>query len=100
MSRIDPSTVEALRAEARARIADRPSSSPSPVGRPAVKHCASCSAAIWWRLNPNGKPQPMNYNLVTGTPLQESHFVTCPERDKWRKRTPRPTEATPGLFAP
>jgi hypothetical protein len=41
--------------------------------------CASCAALISWLKTPIGRTGPWN---VDGT----SHFASCPEANKWRKR--------------
>jgi len=40
--------------------------------------CRSCEALIVWVVTPRGKRAPMD-------PDGHSHFVSCPQRDQWRK---------------
>jgi len=51
-----------------------------------VSHCRGCNQAIWWRLNPSGKRQPMDYDLVTGQPTQTPHHATCPQVQRFRRQ--------------
>lgn len=41
--------------------------------------CRSCGAPIEWVLTESGKRMPVD-------PDGTSHFVTCPEASKWRKK--------------
>lgn len=75
--------------------------------------CNSCHADIAWVQTTNGKRMPIDPEPVVGgnlvvrerigqvplafytkpdpqTPRYVSHFVTCPQRNKWRK-TNKPT---------
>lgn len=80
----------------------------------ADSHCRSCKAPIRWTLTVNGKRMPIDPDpapdgnvwvtgITEGIPTIEvaltgdavpasvpiryhSHFVTCPDRDSWRKR--------------
>lgn len=56
-----------------------------------MSRCKSCGAPLWWRVNPSGKRQPMNVDLVTGTDTQTPHHATCPSVAQ--HRTPQPTAA-------
>jgi hypothetical protein len=40
--------------------------------------CRSCRAEVLWCVTPAGKKAPIDRS-------GESHFVTCPDRDEWRK---------------
>lgn len=42
--------------------------------------CRSCGAEILWIVTSAGKRAPMNLDGTT------SHFATCPQADRWRKR--------------
>jgi hypothetical protein len=42
-------------------------------------HCRSCDALVLWLESTNGKRAPMNPDGV-------SHFATCPDADRWRKK--------------
>lgn len=42
--------------------------------------CRSCGAVISWFITPRGKSAPLN-------PDGTSHFATCPQADRWRKRS-------------
>lgn len=43
-------------------------------------HCRSCGAEIMWTINEkSGRRSPVNLDGV-------SHFATCPDAAKWRKR--------------
>jgi hypothetical protein len=53
---------------------------PEPMSR-----CRSCQRPIWWRVNPSGKRQPMDYDLVANQPAQSPHHATCPLVQEWRK---------------
>lgn len=48
----------------------------------ATERCRSCGAPVEWRRTANGKWCP--YDAGTET----SHFQTCPDAQKWSKRTP------------
>jgi len=43
--------------------------------------CRACGEDIFWVKTKNGKLMPMNFNE-----LKQTHFATCPEADKFRKR--------------
>jgi hypothetical protein len=45
--------------------------------------CRSCRAAIVWVTTRNGRLSPMNLD-------GSSHFGTCPQSEKWRRRGPGP----------
>ena len=49
-----------------------------PKGTPQAR-CRSCEAPIWWVKTERGKNMPVN---ADGT----SHFSSCPEANKWRRR--------------
>ena len=63
-----------------------------------VSKCRSCGADIIWALNDNGVKTPLNakraifYKIdkTSETVVQHyghiNHFITCPQRDKWRKK--------------
>lgn len=83
----DQKTIDELRARARADVAGLPPMDvPAVAKKPPVAHCNSCHAPIWWRLNPSGKRQPMDYDLVTAMPTDMPHHATCKDRDKWRRK--------------
>jgi hypothetical protein len=43
-------------------------------------HCRSCKAKVFWLTNvKSSKRAPFNQDGV-------NHFVTCPDRDRWRKK--------------
>lgn len=44
-----------------------------------VSRCRSCDARIVWCVTPRGKRAPVN-------PDATSHFASCPDADRWRKR--------------
>jgi hypothetical protein len=48
---------------------------------PALSRCRSCQAPIWWRKNPSGKRQPMDYDLVTNSRTGVPHHATCAARE-------------------
>jgi hypothetical protein len=50
-----------------------------------MARCRSCQAPIWWRLNPSGKRQPLDFDMVVGQPTQTPHHATCPSAQQWRK---------------
>lgn len=64
------------------------------MSQPDLSRCRSCGAPIWWRKNPSGKFQPMDYDLTTNQATDMPHHATCPERDRWR--TPRPSSGRRG----
>jgi len=82
---VPPAEIERLRAEAHARAEALPQID-YPRGKPELRRCRSCLAPIWWRLNPSGKWQPMDYDLVTAQPSDTPHHATCRDRERWRKR--------------
>ncbi len=41
--------------------------------------CRSCGATIYWSETVNKKPVPVD-------PDGTNHFITCPDRKKWRKK--------------
>ncbi|MHB8398410.1 MAG: hypothetical protein ACYDCI_05675 [Candidatus Limnocylindrales bacterium] len=41
--------------------------------------CRSCRAPVMWCVTPAGKRAPVD-------PDGQNHFITCPDRDAWRKR--------------
>jgi hypothetical protein len=65
-----------------------------------LNKCSSCKAYIVWVLTKNGKSMPINYTegpenhsmfpitppLVFDSKTMVSHFATCPEASKFRKR--------------
>lgn len=73
-----------------------------------MSQCRSCDARILWAKTEAGKAMPVDREptpegnlllrgdgtvhvvaegeVLPGMPLHTSHFVTCPERDSWRKR--------------
>jgi hypothetical protein len=74
-------SVRLLRERARAEISTLPPTEyPTSTKKPAVARCSSCQAPVWWRHNPSGKWQPMNYDLVTAHPTSEPHHATCAAR--------------------
>lgn len=56
-----------------------------------VVPCASCKQPIIWLKTPAGKNIPVNAASVLPDDTafvwarHETHFATCPDRDKWRK---------------
>lgn len=75
--------------------------------------CRSCKADIGWVLTPKGEKQPVDAGVVRAGILDpegkrivavvagyQSHFVTCPDRDKWsgstRKRSAKPDNRSEG----
>jgi hypothetical protein len=50
----------------------------------AIPRCRSCSAPVWWRRNPTGKYQPMDFDLLTNSRTSVPHHVTCPTVTIWR----------------
>jgi hypothetical protein len=60
-----------------------------------LSRCRSCQAPIWWRKNPSGKRQPMDYDLVTNTETDSPHHATCRDRDRWRHRPSAEQRAVP-----
>lgn len=44
-----------------------------------VGKCRSCHAVVLWCVTPAGKKAPVNPDGV-------NHFVTCPQRDDWRRK--------------
>lgn len=46
-----------------------------------IGRCRSCGAAILWAVTNHGAKAPLD-------PDGTNHFVTCPDRDRWRKRKP------------
>ncbi len=58
--------------------------------------CKSCGAEIVWMKTSAGKNIPVDVGSVEKDALgmpevfnpdtMQSHFVTCPDRDKWRKK--------------
>lgn len=58
-----------------------------------VSACRSCGAQVVWMENPKtGKKMPVNAETVEkgdehlDLGHQTSHFATCPQADKWRRR--------------
>jgi hypothetical protein len=81
--------------------------------------CRSCYARVWWCRNPDGTDQILDYEPVPngnirfidmgkieyatkakpiplGIARYRSHFATCPNREKHRKK-PRPAPTQVGL---
>jgi len=58
-----------------------------PGGMDGIARCRSCAAPIWWRKNPSGKAQPMDFDLATMTRTETPHHATCPMAKEWRGRT-------------
>jgi hypothetical protein len=87
MTTVDPATVEALRAKARADSVALPNTTYLS-SRPPVARCRSCHRPIWWGQTAAGKRCPFNYDLVTATATNESHFRTCPQAAQHSRRTP------------
>lgn len=56
-----------------------------------LSYCRSCGKAIWWRVNPSGKRQPMDV-AADGKPSDMPHHATCPSAAEWRKK-PTPGRA-------
>jgi hypothetical protein len=52
----------------------------------AIPRCRSCSAPVWWRRNPSGKYQPMDFDLLTNSRTSVPHHATCPSVNSWRKQ--------------
>lgn len=66
--------------------------------------CRSCGATILWVVTMRGRPMPLdaepvadgtvwieNGHVMLGTPPDgvirwRSHFATCPQADRWRKK--------------
>src|SRR3712207_6089556 len=48
-----------------------------------VSTCRSCGAEIVWREK-NGQRHP--YDVVNGTPTEQSHFRSCPDAAQWRTK--------------
>lgn len=48
--------------------------------------CRSCGKPIWWRVNPSGKRQPMDYDLEHDVPTEMPHHATCPQARVWSPR--------------
>lgn len=63
-------------------------------------NCRSCDAAIVWMVTATGRRMPVDADTVDeadlefvgGAPLFDqqlghvSHFSTCPDHDKWRRK--------------
>ena len=50
--------------------------------------CKGCGEGIVWIVTKKGKRAPMNLQPdANGKPV--SHFATCPDRDKFRRKEPR-----------
>ena len=49
-----------------------------------LAECRSCGESIVWCITASGKKMPVN-EPTDDTPTT-SHFATCPEADKWRKK--------------
>ena len=50
--------------------------------------CTTCGAACYWGRTNTGSKMLLDADLVDGRFV--SHFATCPDADKHRKRTRRP----------
>lgn len=50
-----------------------------PEGTP-ITECRSCGESIQWIRTKRGKNMPVDY------PEGTSHFATCPDAQRWRKR--------------
>jgi len=48
-----------------------------------ARNCRGCGAIIYWIVTRNGKRMPVN-------PDGTSHFSTCPEAGKFRKKANNP----------
>ena len=55
---------------------------------PKQSACRSCSAPIVWCKTPAGKRAPVN-------PEGTSHFSTCPQADRWRRRKSEGAQSAP-----
>jgi hypothetical protein len=59
---------------------------------PSIAHCRSCAAPIKWLRTTGGKWMPVNLETVeeSDTVFEHgrhlSHFATCPEHHRWRRR--------------
>lgn len=68
-----------------------------------TQKCRSCGADIIWALSDHGKRMPVNAEMASGSgfvlegdpprarlsvgeAVHLSHFATCPQAGKWRKR--------------
>lgn len=55
--------------------------------------CRGCGELIEWFLTPNGKRMPVSRKIVGSLAegnrreILESHFASCPDADRFRKRT-------------
>lgn len=52
--------------------------------------CRGCKAPIEWWISPNGRKTPINIFcpedvIFAHEETRESHFRSCPERDRFRK---------------
>lgn len=60
--------------------------------------CKGCGAAILWVKNAQGKPVPFDAKVTQFLLATEegfanghiNHFITCDQRDKFRKKEPQP----------
>lgn len=57
-----------------------------------ITYCRSCARSIVWLLTNNQKRMPVDSGAVSADDVyydpqrHASHFATCPDRDKWRKK--------------
>jgi hypothetical protein len=49
-----------------------------PGGMPAVRHCRSCGAHIFWSYTRHGRRCPYDFDVATTQYTSVSHFATCP----------------------
>jgi hypothetical protein len=57
----------------------------NPLANDGIARCRSCQAPIWWRRNPSGRAQPMDYDLVTNSPTDMPHHAMCRSAAEWRR---------------
>lgn len=57
-----------------------------------MSKCRSCQAPIRWIRTAVGKPMPLDFapspngNVRHDGEMYTSHFATCPDAKRWRKR--------------
>lgn len=82
-----PEAIDQLRQQARSAADSLPPVEyPTAKKNPPVARCNSCQAPIWWGETAAGKRCPFNWDLVTATPTNESHFRTCKDAKRWSKK--------------